>query len=330
MIGKLKTAYEVLREQWLVARVPPNRGVYESLACATALDSTRGLGAYLAEHPARGRVEALGEWSRDAASGESRLRYSSSFFAEGCLRVRPGAGRGTLVFLPGNLTGADEVFRPGAHRAGMTGMADALGMSLACWDWPLQGARLDRSLYLGLRSIYSAEREYSRFLPSLGTCLWREFVAELAFALPQVRRHVGEGPMHVVGWSMGACFAYLAPLVCDSVRSTVAAGSCARVKDLVAEGETRRHGFWFYPMNGMRYFDLETVIEAVISSGRPVRIVHGDRDPGCLARTRELLVERAAASRGLLSVEVLPGHGHVLSPAMKARIRAHLEAGEIR
>jgi hypothetical protein len=129
---------------------------------------------------------------------------------------------------------------------------------------------------------------------------------------------------------MGACFAYLAPLLCGSVSGAVAAGSCARVRDLVADGETRRHGYWFYPMNGLAYFDLDTVVDAVIASGRPVRIVHGDLDPGCLARTRERFVERARSSRGLLGVEVLAGHGHVLSAEMKARIRRHLEGGAIR
>jgi pimeloyl-ACP methyl ester carboxylesterase len=330
VVGKLKTAIEVLREHWRVARAPPNRGVYGALAAAAPGGFGKGFAAYLEDFPARGKVEALGDWRRDA-SGEFRLRYSSSFFAQGCLRVRPGGGRGTLVFLPGNLTGADEVFKPGAHRAAMTELADSVGMALACWDWPLQGSRLEGCLYAGLGSLYSAEREYSRFLPALGTCLWREFVAELAFALPQVRRQVGgDGPMHVVGWSMGACFAYVAPLLCDSVATTLAAGSCARVSDLVAEGETRRHGFWFYPMEGLRYFDLDGVVDSVIASGRPVRIVHGDRDPGCLPRTRAAMAERARASGGLLTVEVLPGHGHVLSPEMKARIRHHLEAGAVR
>lgn len=325
-MGKLRTAYEVLREQWLVARVPPNRSVYAALGEGIARRPGKGLHAYLAEHPARGRVQAQGGWSHDATSGETRLRYTSSLFADGCLRIRPGRGRGTLVFLPGNLTGADEVFRPGTHRANMTQLADSLGLALACWDWPLQGARLDGSLYLGLRSLYSAEREYSRFLPALGTCLWREFVAELAFALEQVGGQVGgRGPMIVVGWSMGACFAYLAPLLCDSVVATVAAGSCARVGDLVADGETRRHGYWFYPMHGLAYFDLDRVVDDVLATSRPVRIVHGDRDPGCLARTRAHFVERAAGSEGLLSVDVLPGQGHVLSPDMKARIRARLE-----
>ena len=331
MLGKLKWAFEVLRETWLVARVPPNRRVFEALRSAADAPARKGLAAYLRDRPARGRIGILRDWRRDPASGEARLAYSSSLFADGCLRIRPGRGRGVLVFLPGNMMGADDVLRAGEHRQSMTGVADAAGMALASWDWPLQGGRRERSLYLGLRSLRSAEREYSRFLPSLGTCLWREFAAELDFALAQVRRHMGaDGEMHVVGWSMGACFAYVAPLLCESVGTTIAVGSCARVRDLVAAGETRRHGFFFYPLDAAAYFDLDDLVDAALAAKRPVRIVHGDRDLGCLPDTRSALIERSRSSQGLLEVEVVPGHGHVLSRELKDRIRRHLERASVR
>lgn len=282
----------------------------------------RGVSAYLAERRPIGAIVARDGWHEDAASGELRLPYTNSVFAPGCLRVRRGgAARAVLVFLPGYQAGADAVLGSGGHRQQMTEVAESLGMSLACWDWPLQGRRREGALYRDLGSVYSAEREYARVLPALGTSLWREFAGELAFALDRIQALVGPGtPLHVVGWSMGGCFAYVAPFLGVAVASTTAAGSCARVVDLLATGATRVHGYFFYPLDAVAYFDLDDLVGEALARDHPLRIVHGERDHGCLAETRAALARRAAACGRACRIDVLPGHGHVFSPAMKAEI----------
>lgn len=327
LLRRARNAVETLRDAWLVARVPPNREIFrELLSIGGGLARRNGLRSYLEDYPAKGRILIREDWSFHAASGEMRLSYSNSLFAPGCLRLKPGRqDNGLVVFLPGYQDGADDVLGRGHHPQNMTGVARELGMGIACWDWPLQGRRRDGCLYLGLRSVHSAEREYSRILPALGTSLWREAVAELEFALPQIRRHVGPNrAIHLVGWSMGGCFAYLAPLLGIELATAVAAGSCARVKDLVAEGKTRLQGYFFYPLNGLAYFDLDDVVADVLRLDRPLRIIHGDRDAGCLESTRRVLAGTAAALGRPLPIDVLPDHGHVFSPAIKRRIIDYL------
>lgn len=326
LFGRMRRGAETLREAWLAARVPANERIFEALRILP--DESRrgahrgGFQRYLEEYPARGRIAIQEDWSYHRASGEWRLSYSNSLFASGCLRVKPGRKEdGIIVFLPGYQDGAEDVLVRENHPQSLTEVAGELGMGIACWDWPLQGWRLDGCLYRGLRSVYSAEREYSRILPALGTSLWREGVAELQFALQQIRRYVGPGrPIHVVGWSMGGCFAYLAPLLGTDITTTIAAGSCARVKDLMAEGKTRLHGYFFYPLNGLAYFDLDDVVAEVLSLKHPLHIIHGERDAGCLESTRRVLADRAAEEGRSLWIDVLPGHGHVFSPTIKRRI----------
>jgi len=324
MLAKLVHLIEVVVEAWRVNRVPPDPGIFAALqAVADSGDrSPAGLDRYLRDHPAKGRIEIIRDWHHDSGSGETRLTYTSSFFAPGCLRLRPSADpRGVLVFLPGHRMGADEVHSDGDQPKNLAGFAEQLGFVLACWDWPLQGQRLDNCLYTGLGSIHSAEREYSRVLPALGTSLWRECVAELAFALEQIRRDVGPAlPIHVVGWSMGAAFAYLAPLLGVDLASATAVGSCARVTDLIAEGKTRRHGYFFYPHDGTRYFDLDDVVEDVLRRRHRLHVIYGDRDAGCLESTRQSLLRAAQRAGGSLEIDVVPNHDHVFSPEVRRRI----------
>lgn len=330
MLAKIRSAFTVMRETWLLQRVPANDAIFQHLR-ATVKQTTGnpgGLRRYLDVYPPLGSIVIEKDWYHDISSGEMRLNYSNSLFADGCLRINSGTpDSAIIVFLPGNITAVDDVFRPGNHPNNMTKVAETLRMGLASWDWPLQGRRRDRCLYQGLRSLFSGEREYSRILPAVGTSLWREYVFELQFALAQIERLTGPArKIHVVGWSMGACFAYLAPLLTTAVRTTIAVGSCAAVKDLLAEGKTRVHGFFFYPLNGLAYFDLEDIVSEALNSDHPIEIIYGDQDPGCLESTSRTLAQNAAQFGHPLEITVLTGHGHVFSPLVKNRIVEFLTA----
>jgi len=257
------------------------------------------------------------------------MDFRNPLFADGRIHLAlEGASDDVLVFLPGYYVGVQQVLFEREHPQYMRQFSCDLGVGIASWDWPLQGDRGASCLYLGLRSVVSAEREYARILPALGTCLWREFVEELAFALRCVKALVGQSTaLHVVGWSMGGQFAYVAPLLGTPVASTTAIGSCARVRDLIREGKTRRHGFFFYPLHGLAFFDLEDLVRETMARGTPVAIIHGDEDPGCLASTRHAIQKSAPTDDASgFSMDVVPGHGHVFSRELQDRLRKRLEA----
>ena len=328
IVTKLKSAATILREAWLLPRVPPNGTIFRNmrLLADSSPDKPRGLYHYLKKYPSLSRIVIDQDWTRDDVSGEMRLSYSNSMFASGCLRMRPGKNKNAaIVFLPGNLSGADSVFGIENSPQNMTPVAEKFGMGLACWDWPLQGRRRDRCLYQGLRSLYSGEREYSRILPAMGTSLWREYVAELGFALVQICRLLGpERTVHVIGWSMGGCFAYLAPLLAAGIRTTIAIGSCARVKDLLTQGKTRVQGYFFYPLNGLAYFDLEDIVVETLKSSCSLKIIYGEHDPGCLEETSRVLIDKAAEVKRPLGLTILPGLGHEFSAIVKNQIAEFL------
>lgn len=336
MIGPVERAARQLLETWRSARVPHDPRIAQALSDLAARAAQRrptdGFERYLEERPALANIDATRDWHRDSASGELRLQYRSSLFAPGRLRLLEAPpGRGTLVFLHGSLSSAGASMGDRRHLGSAAELARSGGMGVACWDWPFHGERRSSWLYRGLRLAISGEREYARILPALGTSLWREFVAELHFALRQIRSQVGEdAQLHVVGSSMGGGFAYVAPLFDVKIASATAISSCARVADLLGEGATRAHGFFFYPLDGLRYFDLEDVVDAVLARGTQLLIVHGDRDWGCLESSRESLRARGEQTGRVPRIEVLPDHGHVFSEAIRSRVLSFLREVEPR
>ena len=330
MIARVRQALDVLLELRRVGRAPHDPRIAGALAGRAArLAGERppgGVERYLAERPAVARLEVARDWYAAPETGELRLDYASTLFAPGRLRLREAPeGRGTLVFLHGSVGSAAEAFGERPGRSDVAALARDAGLGLACWDWPFHGERLSRGLYAGLRDPRSCESEHARMLPALGTCLWREWVAELAFALAQIRRRVGSrAKLHVLGNSMGGAFAYAAPLLGVEVASAISVNSCARIADLLADGATRVHGFFFYPLDGLRYFDLEDLVDASLARGTRLLIAHGDRDPGCREATRRRLERCAGPGGARARIEVLPDHPHLFSDAIKARALAFL------
>jgi pimeloyl-ACP methyl ester carboxylesterase len=108
----------------------------------------------------------------------------------------------------------------------------------------------------------------------------------------------------------------------------VAVNSCARVADLLAEGRARVHGFFFYPLDMLRYFDLEDVVDASLARGVRLLVLHGDRDHGCLESTRKRLSECAGPDGSRARIEVFPDHPHLFSNAIKTRALAFLREVE--
>jgi hypothetical protein len=327
MFNKIKRGFDVVRESWLVTRVPPNSTIFGVMKMiSSAYSNARlegGFFRYLIDYPAKTQLAVSKDWYCDEPTGEWRLLYTSTLFADGLLRVTLAKkwGRGILIFFPGYQVGANDVLENKKHPQYMKNVARNLNMNLAVWDWPLQGIRRNNALYYDLQSVYSTEREYSRILPALGTCLWREFVAELSFSLKNIRRLVGpETPLYIVGWSMGGLFAYIAPLLGIKVEVTVSAGSCARIEDLMIEGKTRQHGYFFYPLNGLKYFDIDELVRDSLRNDEKLYIIYGALDAGCLDITRDRLIKVAKDERKDLNIEVIKNHGHVFSDVVKEKI----------
>ena len=88
------------------------------------------------------------------------------------------------------------------------------------------------------------------------------------------------------------------------------------------------HGYFFYPLNGLAYFDLEDTVEKVLMSDHcRLLIVFGDRDPGCFAKTAQTLSNKAVELGCQLDLTVISDHGHEFSSQLKGNIVRFLTAG---
>jgi len=330
----MKRALDAVLEPRRVIRAPYDARIAGCLGdWAARLARERpahGLEQYLEGRPPLARLDVTRDWYAASPGGELRLDYTSTLFAPGRVRLRQGPpGRGVLVFLHGSTGSSAEAFGERRGRSDVSALARDAGLGLACWDWPFHGKRLGGGLYAALRDPVTCEREHARILPVLGTSLWREWVAELAFALHQIRRQVGpDTKLHVLGNSMGGAFAYVAPLLGVQIASASSVNSCARVADLLAEGAARVHGFFFYPLDGLRFFDLEDLVEGSLALGTRVSILHGDRDHGCRETTRRRLRGCRGPGGTAARIEVLADHSHLFSDAIKARTLAFLREVE--
>lgn len=317
---KISRALFVLKETWKLTRAAPHQEIFQNLA-KTARDqqessNDKGCLSYLKKRLPIARIEVTQDWYH--TNGEWQLNYDSTLFAPGQLRIinyRPE--RHLLIVLPGFHTGATQILKEENHPHYFANFAKIHNLSLMTWDWPLQGQRLEAVLYHDLGSVYSAEREYSRILPMLGTCLWREYVHELDFALQHARSlFESENPIHVFGWSMGGAFATITPLLSENVATTTAAGTCAGWKDLLEYGFTNVHGYFFYPLDATNWFDIEDTVLETLSKNTRVLFIHGDNDPGCLAQTRERLINHTSSYGENFRLVVLPSHHHELSESI--------------
>jgi len=319
-LRKAYRPFEVVQEAWLAARAPHNPELFASLyrtAQQKAREPRLGFSAYLRDYPPIGEIAIATDWSHDQHE-YLRLHYSSTLFGEGTIRARiDGESQHVLIFLPGYYVGAEKVLRDTSHPQYLVDLASDLKFSLVTWTWPLQENRGDRGLFSGMKSTVSIEREYARILPTFGTSLWREMVAELDFALSNIARLFDRGQtLHIVGWSMGGAFAYFAPLLCSRVQKVVSAGSCARIIDLLQTARTRVHSFYFYPHDSLRYFDLDDIVAEVLGKDVELHIIYGEHDQGCLETSSNALIARAAENRGL-ALRILPSHGHHFSTELK-------------
>jgi dienelactone hydrolase len=335
VIARFMRVARRLRDSQRLARLPHDlrisRNLAEAMAASAARRPEEGVRRYLEERRALGRLEVTRDWYEASDRAELRLDYASRFFGPGCLRlVKAPSDRGTVVFLHGSTGSAAQVLDVGA-RSPAHSLAERAGLGIACWDWPIHGERLAQGVYGGLTTTLAAEAQYAVLLTALGSSLWREWVAELGFALEQLRRASGAGArLHVVGSSMGAAFAYVAPTLATPLASVTAINSCARFADLVAEGAARAHGPFFYPLDVASYFDLEDLVAVALDSGVPMFVIHGDRDPGCLESSRERLGALAGPAGDRVRIEVLPDHDHVFSEAIAERVEAFLREVEAR
>lgn len=114
----------------------------------------------------------------------------------------------------------------------------------------------------------------------LGRTLWGMIVRDDMIALDYLcsRPEVDPTRIGVTGMSMGSTRSWWLAALDDRPAAVVCVACLTRYQDLVATGELRAHGIYYYVPAVLRHFDTEAVVSLI--APRPLLTQTGDRDTG--------------------------------------------------
>jgi hypothetical protein len=193
------------------------------------------------------------------------------------------------------------------------------------------GARLDKGAYpqeLSLFKLYLWQ----------GRCLWGMMLREEQCLIDylQTRPEVDRDRIGATGMSMGCTRAWWLAAIDDRVKAVVGVACFTRYTELIAHGNLRMHGIYYFVPGVLRHFDTEA-IHALIAP-RPHLELSGDQDGGAPTDGIEVLEKKLGAVYRLhgkpenFRSVIYKGTGHEYLPEMKAEMAEwfgrHLPAGK--
>ena len=114
----------------------------------------------------------------------------------------------------------------------------------------------------------------------LGRTLWGMFVRDDQVALDYLcsRPEVDPGRIGATGMSMGSTRAWWLAAVDERVAAVVAVACLTRYQNLIAHGELRQHGVYYFVDGLLKHFDTEGVLALI--APRPFLALTGELDAG--------------------------------------------------
>ncbi len=165
----------------------------------------------------------------------------------------------------------------------------------------------------------------------LGRTLWGMFVRDDQVALDYLvsRPEVDRARIGTTGMSMGSTRAWWLAAVDDRIAAAVGVACFTRYRNLIAHGQLRQHGVYYFTNGLLRNFDTEGVLALV--APRPFLALTGDLDAGSPVDGIRVLEDRIGRTYDALGAGerfksvVYPGLGHDFTPAMRAAMLAWFE-----
>lgn len=158
----------------------------------------------------------------------------------------------------------------------------------------------------------------------LGRTLWGMFVRDDQIALDYLcsRPEVDKTRIGATGMSMGSTRAWWLAAVDERIACTVGVACLTRYQNLIAHGQLRQHGVYYFVNGLLKHFDTEGVIALI--APRPFLGLNGDLDAGSPADGIRVIEGKAGAVYGKLGVPerfrsvLYADIGHVYTPQMRA------------
>jgi dienelactone hydrolase/lysophospholipase L1-like esterase len=161
-----------------------------------------------------------------------------------------------------------------------------------------------------------------------GRTLWGMFVRDDQVALDYLcsRPEVDAGRIGATGMSMGSTRAWWLAAVDERIAATVAVACLTRYQNLIAHGDLRQHGIYYFVQGLLQHFDTEAVLALI--APRPFLALTGELDAGSPADgIRELAAIVGAVYAALGAPErfrsiLYPETGHTVTPQMRTELLA--------
>jgi hypothetical protein len=156
-----------------------------------------------------------------------------------------------------------------------------------------------------------------------GRTLWGMFVRDDRIALDYLctRPEVDALRIGATGMSMGSTRAWWLAAVDERVAAAVGVACLTRYRNLIAHGQLRAHGLYYFVNGLLRHFDTEGVLALI--APRPFLALTGDLDAGSPADGIRVLAERvgrvyaALGAAGRFRSDLYPDVGHTYTPEMR-------------
>jgi dienelactone hydrolase/lysophospholipase L1-like esterase len=161
-----------------------------------------------------------------------------------------------------------------------------------------------------------------------GRTLWGMFVRDDQVALDYLcaRPEVDPARVGATGMSMGSTRAWWLAAVDERVAAVVAVACFTRYQNLIAHGELRQHGVYYFVDGLLKHFDTEGVLALV--APRPLLALTGELDAGSPADGVKALEQAVGGAYKAIGVGdrfrsvLYPEVGHAYTPAMRAEMLA--------
>ena len=178
----------------------------------------------------------------------------------------------------------------------------------------------------------AGEMSAGKFNLWLGRSLWGMMVRDDLIALDYLcsRPEVDAKRIGVTGISMGATRTWWAMALDERLKAGVAVCCLTRYQDLIAHGELKQHGIYYFVPGILEHFDTEAVV--ALAAPRPLLFLSGETDAGSPVDGIRVIEKKATSAYRLYGAVpkfqslIYPGIGHQYTPDMWRRMLAWLEA----
>jgi len=160
----------------------------------------------------------------------------------------------------------------------------------------------------------------------MGRTLWGMFVRDDQICLDYLcnRPEVDVKRIGATGISMGSTRAWWLAAVDERIAATVGVACLTRYQNLIAHGQLRAHGVYYFVNGLMKHFDTEGVIACI--APRPYLALTGDLDAGSPADGIKIIEQQASKVYKVLGAEkefksiLYPEVGHTYTPEMRTEM----------